>query len=86
MTIDQENGIQTSAHFVRVTRVIDRDFDLLRARQSERSVWAVRTQHMQEILFGRNENWEPVYEASLGCGIRVDSFVDPAWNQPPIVH
>ena len=29
----------------------------------------------------RKEDWEPVHEASLGRGIRVDSLVDPARNQ-----
>ena len=33
------------------------------------------------VGFRRKEDWEPVDEASLGCGVRVDSLVDPAWNQ-----
>ena len=33
------------------------------------------------VGFCREEDWEPVHEASLGCGVRVDSLVDPAWNQ-----
>lgn len=35
---------------MRVTRVIDRDFDLLRANARDRSIWAVRTQRVQEII------------------------------------
>src|SRR5713226_10207045 len=33
------------------------------------------------VRLRRKEDWEPVHEASLGCGIRIDSLVDPAWNQ-----
>ena len=33
------------------------------------------------VGFRRKEQWEPIHEASLGCGVRVDSLVDPAWNQ-----
>src|SRR5260370_6851901 len=33
------------------------------------------------VGFRRKEHWEPVHEASLGCGVRVDSLVDPARNQ-----
>jgi hypothetical protein len=33
------------------------------------------------VGFCRKEHWEPVHEASLSCGVRVCSFVDPAWNQ-----
>ena len=33
------------------------------------------------VGFRGEEDREPVYEASLGCGLRVDSLVDPAWNQ-----
>ncbi len=50
MKIDQENGIQTRNYAARVTPVIDRDFDLLRARAWERSVRAVRMQRVQEIV------------------------------------
>lgn len=50
MKIDQENGIQTRIYPVRVTRVIGRDFDLLRAHARKRSIWAVRTQRVQEII------------------------------------
>jgi hypothetical protein len=49
MKIDQENGIQTRNYAARVTPVIDRDFDLLRAHVWERSVRAVRMQRAQEI-------------------------------------
>jgi hypothetical protein len=60
MKIDQENGTQTRNYGAGVTRAIDRDpidhnlidhdFDLLRARAQDRSIWAVRTQRMQEIV------------------------------------
>ena len=50
MKTDQENAIQTRTYPVRVTRVIDRDFDLLRANARDRSIWAVRTQRVQEII------------------------------------
>jgi hypothetical protein len=33
------------------------------------------------VGFRREEDWETVHEASLGCGVPVDSLVDPAWNQ-----
>ena len=33
------------------------------------------------VEFRRKEDWQAVHEASLGCGFRVDSLVDPAWNQ-----
>jgi hypothetical protein len=54
MKIDQENGTQIRTYAACVTQVIDRDltnrnFDALRAQVRERSVWAVRTQRMQEI-------------------------------------
>src|SRR6266567_689680 len=32
------------------------------------------------VGFCRKEDWEPVHEASFGCGGRVDSFVDPPWK------
>ena len=50
MKIDQENGIRTREYAPRLMRVIDRDFDLLRAHARERSIWAVRTQRVQEII------------------------------------
>jgi hypothetical protein len=50
MKIDQENGIQTRNYAARVTNVIDRDLDLLRARVWERSAWAVRMQRVREIV------------------------------------
>jgi hypothetical protein len=50
MKIDQENAIQTRTYPVRVTRVINRDFDLLRALARKRSIWAVRTQRVREII------------------------------------
>ena len=33
------------------------------------------------VGFRRKEHWEPVHETSLGCGIRGDPLVDPAWNE-----
>ena len=33
------------------------------------------------VGFRRKKDWEPVHEASLGRGVRVDSLVDPARNQ-----
>src|SRR2546425_12654599 len=33
------------------------------------------------VGFRREEDWEPVHEASLGRGVWVNSLVDPAWNQ-----
>ena len=50
MKTDQENFIQTSTYPVRVTRVIDRELDLLRALARKRSIWTVRTQRVQEII------------------------------------
>jgi hypothetical protein len=50
MKIDQPNDIQTRNYAARVTRVIDRDLDLLRARVHERSAWAVRIRRVQEII------------------------------------
>ena len=50
MKIEQENGNQTRNYAAHVTPVIDRDFDLLRARVWERSVRAVRMQRAQEIV------------------------------------
>jgi hypothetical protein len=50
MKIDQENGIQARNYAARVTNVIDRDLDLLRARVWERSAWAVRMQRVREIV------------------------------------
>jgi hypothetical protein len=49
MTIDQENRIQTRNCRKRITRVIDRDLDLLRMRVWERSAWAIRMQRAREI-------------------------------------
>jgi hypothetical protein len=59
MKIDQLNGPQIRTYAACVTQVIDRErtdrnltdrnFDALRAHVRERSVWAVRTQRMQEI-------------------------------------
>jgi hypothetical protein len=54
MKIDQLNGPQIRTYAACVTQVIDRDlinrnFDALRAHVQKRSVWAVRTQRMQEI-------------------------------------
>ena len=50
MKIDQENGIQTRNYAARVTRVIDRDLDWLRARAWKRSAWAVRMQRVRDIV------------------------------------
>src|SRR5229473_3496024 len=50
MKIDQENGIQTRNYAARVTRVIDRDLDWLRARVRKRSAWAVRMQRVRDIV------------------------------------
>ena len=50
MKIDQENGIQTRNYAARVTHVIDRDLDWLRARAWKRSAWAVRMQHVRDIV------------------------------------
>lgn len=50
MKTDQEVSIQTRSYAACVTPVIDRDFDLLRARAWERSIWAVRMQCAQEIV------------------------------------
>ena len=50
MRIDQENGIQTRNYPARCHAVIDRDFDLLRARVWERSARAVRMQQAWEIV------------------------------------
>lgn len=55
MKTHQENDIRTSYHPVPVPRVIDRDlidrdFDQLRARAWERSIWAVRMHRVQEIV------------------------------------
>ena len=33
------------------------------------------------VGFRRKEHWEPVHEASLGCGVLIDSLVDAARNQ-----
>ena len=54
MKIDQLNGPQIRTYAACVTQVIDRDlinrnFDAPRAHVQKRSVWAVRTQRMQEI-------------------------------------
>jgi hypothetical protein len=54
MKIEQKNGIQIRTYAACATQVIDRDlinrnFDALRAHVQKRSVWAVRTQRMQEI-------------------------------------
>ncbi len=54
MKIYQQNGIQTSNYLDRAKHVIDRDlidqdFDLLRARVRNRSIWAVRMHRMQEV-------------------------------------
>ena len=59
MRIDQKNGIQIRTYAACAMQVIDRErtdrdltdrnFDALRAQVRERSVWAVRTQRMQEI-------------------------------------
>ena len=55
MKIDQENGIQTNNYAARLKHAIDRDlidhnFDLLRARVWERSIWALQIQRVQEIV------------------------------------
>ena len=60
MKIDQAKGIQIRTYTTAVTPAIDRDmidrdvinhdFDKLRARAQERSIWAVRAQRMQEII------------------------------------
>lgn len=60
MKIDQAKGIQVRTYTTRVTPAIDRDLidrglinhnlDKLRAHARERSIWAVRTQRMQEIF------------------------------------
>lgn len=50
MKMDQEIGIQTSNYAAPIVHVIDRDFDLLRARAWERSIWALRMQRVQEIV------------------------------------
>ena len=54
MKIDQKNGLQIRTYAACVTQVIDRDlidhnFDALRAHARKRSIWAVRTQRMQEF-------------------------------------
>ena len=50
MKIDQENGIQTRNYSARVTRVIDRDFELLRTRVWERSTWVTRMHDLHDIV------------------------------------
>ena len=47
---DQEIAIGAKCYAARVTRVIDRDFDLLRARAWERSVWAIRIQRVRDMV------------------------------------
>jgi hypothetical protein len=50
--IDQENGIQTRNYPVSVIDrdTVDHNFDLLRARVWERSIWSLRTQRVQEVI------------------------------------
>ena len=50
MQMDQENGIQTMNYVSRMTHVMDRDFDLLRARVRERSSRMARRQRIQQIV------------------------------------
>jgi hypothetical protein len=50
MKTDQEIGIQTSIYAAPIAHVIDRDFDLLRARAWERSIWTLRMQRAQEVV------------------------------------
>ena len=50
MKIDQQDGIQTRNYTARVTNVIDRDLDWLRAHARKRSIWAVRMQRIKEIV------------------------------------
>ena len=60
MKIDQAKSIQIRTYTTPVTPLIDRDlidrdminhnFDKLRARARERSIWAVRAQRTQEII------------------------------------
>jgi uncharacterized membrane protein len=50
MQVDQENGIQSMNNVTRITHVMDRDFDLLRARVWERSARIARRQRIQEFV------------------------------------
>jgi hypothetical protein len=42
-------AIQTNTYLAGITKVTDRDFDLLRARAWERSIWAMRIQRVRDI-------------------------------------
>lgn len=55
MKIDQENGMRARSYAVPLRRAIARDviaqnFDLLRERVWERSIWAARRQRVQEVI------------------------------------
>jgi hypothetical protein len=50
MTIIQEDCIQTGNYPCRVTHVIDRDFDLLRARVWERSAWIMHLHRVRDTV------------------------------------
>jgi hypothetical protein len=50
MKMDQQDDIQTSNCTARVTNVIDRDLDWLRAHARKRSISAVRMQRIKEIV------------------------------------
>jgi len=50
MKSEREIAIQTNSYPAAVTKVIDRDFDLLRARAWERSVCAIRIQRVRDIV------------------------------------
>jgi len=50
MRVAQDNGSQTPNYPWHAMHVIDRDFDLLRARAWERSAWAAHIQRVQEIV------------------------------------
>jgi hypothetical protein len=48
MKTEQEIAVQTNSYPAAVTKVMDRDFDLLRLRAWERSILAMRIQHVRD--------------------------------------
>jgi len=49
MKTEREIAIQTNSYPAAVTKVMDRDFDLLRLRAWERSIRAMRIQRVRDI-------------------------------------
>ena len=49
MKTEREIAIQTNSYSAAVTKVMDRDFDLLRLRAWERSIRAMRIQRVRDI-------------------------------------